>query len=589
MSPTAEKELPPGARPAGPSAFDRRLAGLLAKRGLCSREDLAAAGDAAQRDRQPLSAALVDGKFIAERDLVGAIAQEMGLAPVDLERLHPSEAALESLPQDLSTYYGVLPLARLGNILTLAVANPFDILKLDDLQLVTGCDIRPVVATESAIARATQHAYNPGAEQVQELVDDFGNKAVELTKSVEEQDEDLDLSELTKDDSAHPVVKFVNLIIYQAVTTNTSDIHIEPCEKRLRIRCRRDGILYETLEVPKRMQNSVTSRLKVMAQLDIAERRRPQDGKFQVKIDTRQIDFRVSILPTVHGEKVVLRILDSGNVNRRLEALGFEPEALQLIRTAIAAPYGMLLVTGPTGSGKSTTLYACLREILSPEDNIITVEDPVEYQIEGVNQVAVNVKQGLTFAAALRSILRQDPDIIMVGEIRDTETAEIAIKAALTGHLVLSTLHTNDAPSTVTRLIDMSIDPFMVASSVLLVAAQRLARKLCPECREPTKPPPERLVDVGCTPDEAANATVYRAKGCTRCTGGYRGRFGMLEVMPLSEEIKRLIIGGGSAIDIRAAALREGMISLRRCGLRNALKGVTSVEEVLAHTTADEK
>jgi len=569
------------------TAFDRRLGTILVKRGLVTREVLAESTEAARSEEKPLSTALVERKAVAERDLIGAVAQEMNIPPVDLEQVRPSDAALESLPQDLSAYYGVLPVSRLGSTLTLAVANPFDVLKLDDIQLVSGCDVRPVVNTEAGIQRAIDRAYNPGAEEMQELVDDFSDSAVELTKTAFDQDEELDLSEIAADDRQSPVVKFVNLIIYQAVTSNTSDVHIEPYERRVRIRYRQDGILYETLEVPKRMQNAVVTRIKVMSQLDIAERRRPQDGKFQVRIDGRQIDFRVSVLPTVHGEKVVLRVLDSSAVNRRLEALGFQSRALELIRSAVHAPYGMVLVTGPTGSGKSTTLYACLREILSTEDNVITVEDPVEYQMEGVNQVAVNVKQGLTFASALRSILRQDPDIIMVGEIRDTETAEIAIKAALTGHLVLSTLHTNDAPSTITRLIDMSIDPFMVASSVLVVAAQRLARRLCPDCKEAIRVPEDRLLDVGFTPEQAADAVVYEPKGCSRCTNGFRGRFGLLEVMPLTEDIKRLIIGGGSALDIRAATVREGMLTLRQCGVENVLNGNTCIEEVLQVTMAD--
>ena len=569
------------------TAFDRRLGTILVKSGLVSREAAEESTQTATDEGQPLSTVLVEGKLVTERELIGAVAQELDIPPIDLERVRPAEEALECLPQDLASYYGVLPISKIGDVLTLAVANPVDILKLDDLQLVTGCAVRPVVSTSAAINRAKERAYDPGTEEMRDLVDDFGEAAIELTRSGEEDDEDLDLTQVAGESSDSPVVKFVNLILYQGVTGGTSDIHIEPFEKRVRIRCRQDGVLVETLEVPKRMQNAVVSRIKVLAQLDIAERRRPQDGKFQARVEGRQVDFRVSVLPTVHGEKVVMRILDSSSVNKRLEALGFETQALEHIRNAIRAPYGMILITGPTGSGKSTTLYACINEILSTEDNIVTVEDPVEYQIEGVNQVAVNVKQGLTFASALRSILRQDPDIVLVGEIRDTETAEIAAKAALTGHLVFSTLHTNDAPSTVTRLIDMSIDPFMVASSVLLVAAQRLARRLCTECREPFKPPIERLLDVGFTREQAEAATLYRPKGCSRCLQGYRGRFGLLEVMPITEEIRRLIIEGGSALDIRATALKQGMVGLRECGLRACLEGATSIEEILRATMAD--
>jgi len=383
-------------------------------------------------------------------------------------------------------------------------------------------------------------------------------------------------------------VKLVNLLIYQAVRDGASDIHLEPFEKKIRVRYRQDGALHETISPPKGMQSAITSRLKIMADLDIAEKRRPQDGKFQMRLDGRNIDFRVSILPTIHGEKVVLRILDSGKLALNLDNLGFEPKALSDFRAAIGAPYGMILVTGPTGSGKSTTLYSALREVMSLEDNIVTVEDPVEYQLDGVNQVPVNVKRGLTFAAALRSILRQDPDIIMIGEIRDTETVEIAVKAALTGHLVLSTLHTNDAPSTVTRMVDMNVDPFMVASATILVSAQRLARSLCKECRKSVEVPRESLMKLGAVDEDLAGEyQIYEAVGCTRCVGGYRGRFALLETMPMTEPIKRTVISGGSALDIKAKALEENMLTLRRCGLLNALRGRTSIEEVLQVTMAD--
>jgi type IV pilus assembly protein PilB len=341
---------------------------------------------------------------------------------------------------------------------------------------------------------------------------------------------------------------------------------------------------------PKKMQNAIASRIKIISGLDIAEKRKPQDGKFQIKVDNRKIDFRVSILPTIHGEKVVLRILDSSNLTLNLDLLGFEDKALKDIREAIAQPYGMLLITGPTGSGKSTTLYSSIREILCVEDNIVTVEDPVEYQLEGVSQVQVSVKRGLTFAAALRSILRQDPDTILIGEIRDQETVEIAVKAALTGHLVFSTLHTNDAPSSITRMVDMGVDPFLVASSVVCVAAQRLARKLCEECKKPLdyKPPAEHLLQLGFKPEEIDNLVLYQAVGCPRCDSkGYKGRFAILETLPLIEDLRRIIIRGGSALDIKAEAMKHDMITLRRCGLLNVIKGRTTLEEVLKNTAGD--
>jgi type IV pilus assembly protein PilB len=354
------------------------------------------------------------------------------------------------------------------------------------------------------------------------------------------------------------------------------------------VRFRNDGIMRETYSPPRRMLNSLVSRVKIMSNLDIAEKRRPQDGKFQIKIEGRQIDFRVSILPLVHGEKVVMRILDAGNLALSLEVLGFEPQALQHFRDAVTSPYGMLLVTGPTGSGKSTTLYSAVKEVLTDSDNFVTVEDPVEYQLKGVNQVQVNPKAGLTFSGALRSILRQDPDVVMIGEIRDSETIEIAVKAALTGHLVLSTLHTNDAPSTITRMVDMGVDPFMVASSTLLVSAQRLCRRLCPHCKEEVKAPAGRLLDIGFTEEEVAeDPSVWVAKGCTRCSNGYSGRFAILETLPMTDPIKRIIIEGGSALDIKIRALADGMISLRRCAILNAMRGNTSIEEVLRVTLSD--
>jgi type IV pilus assembly protein PilB len=358
----------------------------------------------------------------------------------------------------------------------------------------------------------------------------------------------------------------------------------------IKVRYRVDGRLQDAMEPPKRFQNAMISRLKIMSDLDIAERRKPQDGKFQVKAEGRSIDFRVSVLPTVHGEKVVLRILDGSNLALSLDKLGFEEKALVDFRDAINSPYGMILVTGPTGSGKTTTLYSAVKEIMKPTDNFVTVEDPVEYQMEGINQVQVNTKAGLTFASALRSILRQDPDVVMIGEIRDTETIDIAVKAALTGHLVLSTLHTNDAASTISRMLDMGVDPFMVASSTLLVSAQRLIRRLCTHCREEHHVSEARLLELGFTPDEAKKKpTLYSPGGCGRCANGYNGRFALLETLPVSDKIKRMIIGGNSAIEIRNEAMQEGMITLRRCALLNAARGNTSIEEVLRVTLNDDR
>jgi type IV pilus assembly protein PilB len=525
--------------------------------------------------------------MVDERAFIGSVSADMNIPPIDLARTVASDDALGCLPQDMALYYGVLPLAKIGNVLTMAVANPFDILKLDDVQIVTGCDIRPVVSTEVSIRKAIEKSYNRGEAEMEQVLEGMDDTGVEL-KGNKEEEENFDLTELTHGSESSPVVKLVNLLIYQAVRDGASDIHIEPFEKKIRVRYRQDGSLHETLAPPKKMQSAMVSRIKIMADLDIAEKRRPQDGKFQIRLDNRNVDFRVSILPTIHGEKVVLRILDSGNLALRLDSLGFEEKALADFRNAIASPYGMILVTGPTGSGKSTTLYSSLREMMNIADNVITVEDPVEYQLDGVNQVPVNVKRGLTFAAALRSILRQDPDIIMIGEIRDKETVEIAVKAALTGHLVLSTLHTNDAPSTITRMLDMEVDPFMVASSTVLVSAQRLARKLCEECREEIEIKPAAVLSLGAAEtDFAGGLHIHRPVGCARCTSGYRGRFALLETMPMTDVIRRIIIDRGSVMDIKKQALTDGMVTLRRCGILNAIRGKTSLEEVIQVTMAD--
>ncbi len=566
--------------------FDRKLQSIVAKRQLVPQAQLEATFRQAEEEQKSLCEMLLERNLVEERVLVGCIAEEMNIPPVDLDRVRPTEEALDTLPQDSARYYGVLPLSRVGSVLTVALANPFDVLKLDDVELVTKCDIRPVVSTDVAISRAIERHYNPSEEAMSELFGNLDEPEMELTKEVEE---DADLSQLTRSAEQAPVVRLVNLIIYQAIRDGASDIHIEPFEKRLRVRYRVDGLLRETTSPPKRLQNAVVSRIKIMSELDIAEKRKPQDGKFQLKVAGRPIDFRVSSLPTLHGEKVVLRILDSSKLAMSLDNLGFEQKALDDFRRAIQAPYGMILVTGPTGSGKSTTLYSAIKEIMRPEDNIVTIEDPVEYQLDGINQVQVNPLRGVTFAGALRSILRQDPDKILVGEIRDGETADIAIKAALTGHLVLSTLHTNDAPSTITRMTDMGVDAFLVASSVNVVSAQRLCRRLCGECKEQVKVPRARMLEMGFREEEIEGPTIYNPVRCQRCNQvGYRGRFALLETVPITNEVKHAVIQGKSAVDIKQLALEQGMISLRRCGLLNATRGNTSLEEVHNVTMADE-
>jgi len=570
------------------SMFNKRLKSILVHSGLMNEDEAIEATENAQGQQTSLSRMILDSHRLDERTLVGAISSAMNIPPIDLAKVEAVEEALEAMPQDMASYYGVLPIARVGDILTIAVANPFDIVKLDDVHFVTGCELRPVVSTDVAIEKAISRNYSPGEQEFSNIMENVQDLGIELSSTnIEEESEMLDMSEIAGSEDS-PVVKLVNLVIYQAIKGGSSDIHIEPFEKRVRIRFRQDGVLQEISSPPKRMQNAIVSRVKVMCGLDIAERRRPQDGKFQLKVDGRQVDFRVSVLPVVHGEKVVMRILDASNLSLSLDVLGFEEKALNDFRAAIGQPWGMILVTGPTGSGKSTTLYSAIKEIMSIDDNIVTVEDPVEYQLDGINQVPVNVKRGLTFAAALRSILRQDPDIVMVGEIRDTETADIAVKAALTGHLVLSTLHTNDAASSITRLVDMGIDPFMTSSSLILVSAQRLARKLCDQCKEPFKPKNrEHLLKAGFLEDEIKDLTLYRPKGCRRCTEGYKGRFALLETLPMVEDIKRIITEGASSLDVKRKALDGGMLTLRRCGVLNAIRGRTSIEEVLRVTMGD--
>jgi type IV pilus assembly protein PilB len=569
-------------------SFNRRVLRILEETGGVDPAALKAAGDAAGKG-QSVTMTLLDSKAISEADLLGLLSERLGVPPIDLDRIETAPDATEWMPEDLARKAGCVPIAKLGGLMTIAVANPFDVVRHDDLRLATGCDLRLALALESQIARAMEKTYRGQETDLQDLLENQGEHDITVREQVE--DEVLDLAALTADGTEDaPIVKLVNAIIYQGIKAKASDIHVEPFEKRTVVRYRVDGAMEEAMSPPRKLHASLASRLKIMASLDIAEKKRPQDGKFQVKVEGRQIDFRVSVLPTVHGEKVVLRILDSTNLGRSLDTLGFEPQALNDFRAAIDAPYGMILVTGPTGSGKTTTLYSAVKEMLTPEMNFTTVEDPVEYQLDGVNQVQVNVKRGMTFSGALRSILRQDPDIVMIGEIRDTETIDIAVKAALTGHLVLSTLHTNDAPSTITRMLDMGVDPFMVASSTLLVSAQRLMRKLCEHCREPITAPAERLFALGVTKQEVdAGPTLYRAVGCPRCSGGYSGRFAILETLPMKEDIKRLIIEGRSVLDIKQRAIEMGMITLRRCAILNALRGKSTIDEALRVTLDDRR
>ncbi len=567
--------------------LDKKLAAILVKHGIVGpdeRDDVLAA---ASKENKSLTHYIIDQSISTEPDIISAISTEMNIPPVDIDKVEIDPEALALIPEDIARQYKVLPVAKIGRSLTLAVADPLDVLTQDDLNIVTGCELMPVVSTDVAIEKAIQRVYGASTGDMEDLVGEMGlEDMLELT---EETEDDIDVGAETAESESEPVIKLVNLLVAEAVKSNASDIHIEPSEKKVRVRFRIDGACIAKLSPPKKMHNAVVSRIKILANLDIAERRKPQDGKFKMKFKDREIDFRVSILPLIYGEKVVMRVLDTAGGGYELDSLGFEERSLKDFSTAIEAANGMVLVTGPTGSGKSTTLYSAVKKIISVEDNITTVEDPVEYTMEGVNQVQVNERAGLGFSESLRSILRQDPDVVLIGEIRDQETAEIAVKAALTGHLVFSTLHTNDASTTITRLVDMGIDSFLVASCVNLVSAQRLVRRLCKECSTTSTPTEEQMREWDFTDEEiASEPTVREPKGCGRCGDvGYKGRLPLLETLPLDQELREIVVNGGSAMAIKQKALEQGMLTLRRVGILNAIAGNTSIDEVLSITMPD--
>jgi type IV pilus assembly protein PilB len=556
---------------------------LLIDAELISAEDWASA----RGTGQPVVDVLIERGVVEEERLFEVLALTSGIPPVDLARTQPDPQAIAVLPQETCVEHCVLPIAKNGDHVTIAVSDPFDVLLLDDLNILSRCRVRPVLSHPTAIRNALRTVFEDDRQEVDDLLEEVEGQDIVIEE--EEDVENIDLSVTSGTDDV-PAVKLINLILYRALREKASDIHIEPMDRAVRVRYRVDGLLHEAMRPPKALLSSLLARLKILSNLDIAIRMEPQDGKFQIKFEGRTIDFRLSTLPVVGGEKAVMRILDQSGVAASLEGLGFEPRCLEDFRKGAEASYGMLLVTGPTGSGKSTTLYAAVNEVAVPEINVVTVEDPVEYRMDGINQVPVNPKRGLTFAGALRSILRQDPDVVLVGEIRDVETAEIAVKAALTGHLVLSTLHTNDAVGAVTRLVDMGVDSFMVASSVVTVAAQRLVRKLCQHCKQPLDLPERELLAVGCSEEEIEGKPSLfspSGKGCPRCKNGYRGRMALIETLHLESTLKRMIVEGRSVHELKTEALRQGMLTLRRVGLLNVMRGKTSLEEVLRVTMAD--
>jgi len=565
------------------SVMAAKIGEMLVKGNLITQEQLRAALETQRKTRERIGQVLVKSGFIKEEELLSFLGRQFNVPVVDLSRYEINPEVVRLLPEEMVQKHLALPINRVGAKLIVAVADPSNIAIIDAIGFKTGYAVELVLASERDITAAINRHFDQSL-QVKEIISDF-----EEDLEVVREEEEIDTADVTRAVEDAPVVKLANFILTDAIRRRASDIHIEPYEKEFRVRYRVDGVLYEMMRPPLKMRAALSSRIKILANLDIAERRLPQDGRIKLKVGKgKEMDFRVSVLPTIHGEKIVLRLLDKSALQLDMTKLGFEPGQLVHFQEAIHRPYGMILVTGPTGSGKTTTLYSALAELNKTTDNISTAEDPVEYNFAGINQVQIKEEIGLTFAAALRSFLRQDPDIIMVGEIRDYETAEIAVKAALTGHLVLSTLHTNDAPSTVTRLLNMGIEPFLVSSSLNLILAQRLARRVCPDCREPAQVPPKALVDAGMKPERVKFARPARGKGCDQCNGtGFRGRVALYEVMPIKDEIKDLVLRGGSALDIKREAVRLGMKTLRQSGLTKVEEGVTTLEEVLRVTAPD--
>ncbi len=564
--------------------LSEQLGDLLIREGLLTRDQLKAALAEQRQHGRRLGYSLVKLGFVNEVELTKVLARQYRMPAVDLSRFEPDEQVLKLIPAEVARKNQVLPLKRDGRLLTVAMADPSDLGLLQDLKFITRFDVVPVVTGEFTLQGLVERCYEQSDQpQLSELLRDMEEIGDDLELVEEEEDEVVTAAQIND----APVVRLINGILVEAVRRGASDIHIEPFEHELRVRYRVDGALLEVMRPPLKMKAALTSRVKILAQLNIAERRVPQDGRIKLKVNNRVIDFRVSTLPVLFGEKIVLRILDKGNLALDLTTFGFEPKAEQDLMRAILNPYGMVLVTGPTGSGKTTTLYSALQRINTMDANIMTAEDPVEYNLMGINQVQVRSEIGLTFAAALRSFLRQDPNIIMIGEIRDLETGSIAIKAALTGHLVLSTLHTNDAPSTITRLIDMGIESFNVASAVNLVVAQRLVRRVCKECKEEKRYSREELVTLGMDLEQASSMTFYKGRGCEACGDtGYRGRAGLYEVMAISPALRRMILRGASVEELRDQAVSEGMLTLRMDGIKKLEKGITTLEEVVKETAS---
>src|SRR5215468_9041387 len=586
-----------------------RIGELLLKEKRITPEQLQQALNHQKTNGGKLGHNLVSMGLVKDEEITALLSRQYGVPSINLAQFEIDPSVIKLIPADTAQKYQIVPLSRAGATLTIAMTDPTNVFAMDDIKFMTGYNVEPVVASEVAVVDAIQKYYpNGGKTNVALAATGPGASALDAaTRGLEELQQSLEAPQegeepevvdevheisaetLAKQANEAPIIRMVNVLLMSAIQQGASDIHIEPYEKELRVRYRIDGLLYNIMNPPLKMRDAISSRVKIMARLDIAEKRLPQDGRIKIRFSengtSKEIDFRVSILPTLFGEKIVMRLLDKDKLMLDMTKLGFEPESLEKFERAILRPWGMVLVTGPTGSGKTNTLYSSISKINTPETNIMTAEDPVEFNLAGINQVQVKESIGLNFAAALRSFLRQDPNIILVGEIRDFETAEIAVKAALTGHLVLSTLHTNDAPSTINRLMNMGIEPFLVASSVHLICAQRLVRRVCTNCKEPNPMSPEALMQAGFSADDAANVTPMKGAGCERCNNtGYKGRVGLYEVMSVGEELRELILVGASGLELRRKAIDEGMITLRASGLRKVKEGVTTVEEVVRET-----
>ncbi len=570
------------------------LGELLIREKLITSEQLKSAAEYEKKNKVSIGSALVALGIITEENMAQALSRQLGYPYIDLSQFEVYPDVIELIPPDIAKKHMIMPIHRIRSFLTMAMVDPTDLDVIENVRFRTSLSVQPVIASESGVSEAISKYYGASDSiRVKEIIDEIESADDGSVNVVEEEEEEYDIQELTRSTEEAPVITLVNTIFMDAIKKGASDVHFEPYERSFRVRYRIDGVLHEMMDLAMKFKNPVISRVKILSSMDIAEKRLPQDGRLKMRVkwgddNRKEVDMRISCIPTIFGEKIVSRILDRENLQLDLTRLGFERKSLNLFENAIARPFGIVLVTGPTGSGKTNTLYSAISTLNSQEKNIMTAEDPVEFYMAGVNQVNIKEEIGLNFAASLRSFLRQDPDIMLIGEMRDYETVDIAVKAALTGHLVFSTVHTNDAAGTITRLINMNVEPFLISDSLVLIVAQRLVRRLCKKCREEHKITPEALVDIGYPPEEAEKVKPYKAKGCSVCSEtGYKGRVGLFEVMEVTNDIKNLILAKAQPKDIKEIGIKNGMISLRQSGLAKIKEGVTSIEEVLRETVRD--